>query len=64
MIKQFKHIGWSSKVTIRRFTFNISINKLIALGCCLKKGQILYSYLAENKKRPVMITYLDGKPRK
>ena len=49
----------------KRSTFIISINKLVAIGCGLEKGQTLYSYLAEDEdKRPIMITYLDGKKRK
>jgi hypothetical protein len=58
---KFQNIGWKSKVTQKRATFSISINKLVAEGCCLEKGQILYCYLAEEKGRPVMVVYLDGK---
>ena len=48
----------------KRATFSISINKLVATGCCLKKGNSLYCYLAEDKeKRPLMIVYLDGKEK-
>ena len=56
----FQNMGWKSKVGKKRSTFSISINKLVATGCNLEKGQILYSYLAEINKRPIMITYLDG----
>ena len=60
----FQNIGWKSKITQKRSTLSISINKLVAIGCCLKKSQILYSYLAKDKnKRPVIITYLDGKEK-
>jgi len=59
---KFQNIGWKSKVTQKRVTLSISINKLVAVGCDLKKGQALYCYLAEDKdKRPIMIAYLDGK---
>ena len=59
-----QNIGWKSKVAQRRATLSISINKLVAVGCCLEKGQTLYSYLAEDEhKRPIIITYLDGKER-
>ncbi len=59
------NICWDSKVAQKRSTFSISINKLIADGSNLQKGQILYSYLAEDEeKRPIIITYLDGKKRK
>ena len=46
----------------KRATFSISINKLVAVGCNLKKGEELYCYLAEDsEKRPIMIIYLDSK---
>ncbi|MEK6951838.1 MAG: hypothetical protein AABX29_02380 [Nanoarchaeota archaeon] len=58
----FQNIGWKSKITQKRSTFSISINKLVAIGSSLEKGQTLFSYLAKDKnKRPVMITYLDNK---
>jgi len=61
-IKKFLGIGWKSKISQKRATFFISINKLIAEGNCLEKGQILYSYLAEDRNnRKIMVTYLDGK---
>ena len=60
----FQNIGWKSKVTQKRSTLSISINKLVVIGSNLEKGQTLYSYLAEdNNKRPIMITYLDFKKR-
>ena len=59
---KFQNIGWKSKVTQKRATFSISINKLVATGSNLERGKTLYSYLAEdNKKRPIIIIYLDGK---
>jgi len=62
MKKKFLGIGWKSKIILKRATAYISINKLIVDGNCLEKGQILYSYLAEDEKgRKIMITYLDGK---
>jgi hypothetical protein len=62
MKKKFLGIGWKSKIILKRATAYISINKLIVDGCCLEKGQILYSYLAEDEKgRKIIITYLDGK---
>lgn len=64
METNFQSIGWKSKVTQKRATLSISINKLVAVGCGLKKGQTLYCYLAEDKdKRSIMIAYLDGKRR-
>ena len=62
MKKKFLGIGWKSKIILKRATAYISINKLIVDGCCLRKGQILYSYLAEDEKaRKIIVTYLDGK---
>ena len=60
----FQNIGWKSKIMQKRATFSISINKLIATGSCLKKKQVLFSYLAvDENNRPVIITYLDGNER-
>lgn len=55
-------IGWKSKIALKRSTIYISINRLVAIGCSLEKGQVLYSYLAEDEKaRKIIITYLDEK---
>ena len=60
----FQNIGWKSKITQKRATFSISINKLVATGCGLKRGEELYCYLAEdNKKRPIIVVYLDKKEK-
>ena len=65
MKNKFAGVGWKSKIILKRATAYISINKLIVDGCCLEKGQVLYSYLAEDEKgRKIIITYLDGKNRK
>lgn len=62
MKTKFSGIGWKSKVSLKRATFSISVNKLIAEGCCLEKGQEIYSYLAEDdKNRKIIVIYLDGK---
>jgi len=62
---KFQNLGWKSKIMQKRATFSISINKLVALGSCLEKGQELHCYLAEDKeKRPIIVIYLDGKKRK
>jgi len=59
---KFLGIGWKSKIIFKRATAYISINKLVVEGCCLEKGQVLYSYLAEDEKgRKIIITYLNGK---
>lgn len=56
-----KGVGWKSRIILKRNTFNISISKLVAIGCGLEKGKVLYSYLYEDEKeRVVMTTYLDG----
>ena len=58
-------IGWKSKVSQKRATFSISINKLVAEGCFLEKGNEIYSYLAEDEQgRKIILTYLDGKKAK
>lgn len=59
-----QNIGWKSKVTLKRATFSISINKLVAVGSSLQKGQTLYCYLAaDEQQRPLMVVYLDGKEK-
>lgn len=64
MKRGFLGIGWKSKIILKRATAYISINKLVVDGCCLEKGQILYSYLAEDEsRRKTIITYLDGKKK-
>ena len=64
MKNKFVGVGWKSKIILKRATAYVSINKLIVDGCCLEKGQILYSYLAEDEKgRKMIITYLDGKKK-
>ena len=62
---KFLNVGWKSKVMQKRATFSISISKVVAVGSALAKGQTLYCYLAEDTtKRPLMIVYFDGKPRR
>lgn len=59
---KFNGLGWKSKIALKRATYSISINKLVAEGNCLEKGKGLYSYLAEDEKgRKIIITYLNGK---
>ncbi len=61
---KFQNIGWKSKISQKRSTLSISINKLVVVGSCLKKGDVLYSYLGEDENgRVVMITYLDRKEK-
>ena len=57
-------IGWKTKISLKRATYSISINKLVAEGNLLEKGEELHSYLGEDSKgRKIMVTYLDGKKR-
>lgn len=57
-------VGWKSKVMLKRATYSISINKLVAEGNCLEKGEDLYCYLSENVSgRKCVIIYLDGKKK-
>lgn len=61
---KFKLIGfgWKSKISLKRVTYYISINKLVAEGCCLEKGKNVYSYLAEDETgRKIIAIYIDGK---
>jgi hypothetical protein len=61
---KFLGMGWKTKISLKRATYSISINKLIAEGNCLEKGEELHSYIAEDEKeRKIMITYLDGKKK-
>lgn len=61
---KFQSIGWKSKVMQRRSTFSISINKLVATGTGIKKGDLLYCYLAEDQdKRPMLLIFLDKQER-
>jgi hypothetical protein len=61
---RFHPIAWKSKVIQKRSTFNITINKLVADGCNIQKGDTLHSYIGEDhNRRPIMITYLDGNER-
>ncbi|OGJ18244.1 hypothetical protein A3K73_00395 [Candidatus Pacearchaeota archaeon RBG_13_36_9] len=61
---KFSGIGWESKILLKRATFYLSINKLVAEGCSLEKGEKLYSYLAEDKAgRKMIVIYLDGKKK-
>lgn len=59
---KFNGLGWKSKIALKRATYSISINKLVAEGNCLEKGRELYCYLGEDdKQRKIVIVYLDGK---
>jgi hypothetical protein len=60
----FQAIGWRSMLQIRAGTSRILILKSVVRGLCLERGMPVYSYVAEDSDgRPVMVSYLDGKPR-
>jgi len=60
----FEPIGWKSLLQIRGGTSRILVLKTVVRGLCLERGQPIYSYIGEDPEvRPVMVSYLDGKPR-
>ncbi|MFH0876255.1 MAG: hypothetical protein V1859_10040 [archaeon] len=60
---RFHPVQWKSKVTQKKDSFKMTINKMIADGFNMQKGDILHSYLGEDmEQRPIIITYLDGNP--
>ena len=62
----FGLFGWQSSVQKnRKGTSRITINKLVATGLGLETGEKLYCYVAkDDARRPIMVVYLDGEPRK
>ena len=61
---KIESFGWKTYLQKKRGTSKITINKIIATGVGLEKGQPLYCYLARDSKgRQFIMTYLDGKPR-
>ena len=62
---KFESFGWRTYLQQRRGTSKITINKCVAIGAGLEKGQFLYCYLAKDKNgRSVVVVYLDGRERK
>ena len=56
--------GWKTSVQFKRGSAKITINKIIATGTGLEKGQYVYCYIAKDRTgRPMILVYLDGKPR-
>ena len=56
--------GWKTYLQQRGGTSKITINKAVAVGAGLEKGQFLYCYLAKDREeRPIVVVYLDGRPR-
>lgn len=62
---KFETYGWKTLLQQRRGTSKITINKNVAVGAGLQKGQSLYCYLAKDREgRPMVVVYLDGKERR
>jgi hypothetical protein len=61
---KYDAVGWKSLLQKRAGTSRILILKSVVRGLCLERGMPIYSYTGEDADgRPVMIAYLDGKPR-
>jgi len=62
----FGFFGWTSPVQKnRRGTSRITLSKIVATGLGLESGQKLFCYVAKDGEgRPMMVVYLDGKPRR
>jgi len=55
-------VGWQSKVQYNKGTFFVSVNKNIARGLGLSKGDILKSYLAKDSDdKLVIVSVLEAK---
>jgi len=60
----YQPIGWRSLLQIRAGTSRILILKTVVRGLCMEKGMPIYSYVCEDQEgRPLMVSYLDGKPK-
>ena len=60
----YEAIGWKSLLQQRGGTSRILVLKSVVRGLCLERGMPIYSYVGEDPEgRPVMVSYLDGKPR-
>ena len=60
----FGMFGWTSSIQkSKKGTTRITINKNVSIAASLKAGQRLYSYVGKEEGRPIMVTFLDGKPR-
>ena len=61
---RFNHLGYKPKVQRKGYSYFLSVNKLIALGNNLEKGNELFAYLGEDGiGRSMLLVYLDGEPR-
>ena len=60
----YDSIGWKSLLQRRGGTSRILLLKSVVRGLCLERGLPIYSYVGHDPEgRPVMVSYLDGKPR-
>ena len=60
----YEIIGWKTKISQKRASFGITINKLVATGAGLVKGKELFCYSAKDcNGRPIIIVFLDGKEK-
>jgi hypothetical protein len=57
-------VGWQSKVQYNKGTFFVSVNKNIARGLGLSKGDILKSYLAKDSNDKLVIVSVLEKENK
>jgi hypothetical protein len=57
-------VGWQSKVQYNKGTFFVSVNKNIARGLGLSKGDILKSYLAKDSDDKLVIVSVLEKENK
>ena len=61
---KFQAVGWKCLLQKRAGTSRILVLKSVVRGLCLERGMPIYSYVGEDSEgRPVMVSYLDGKPR-
>ncbi|MBI2661682.1 hypothetical protein HYX09_05470 [Candidatus Woesearchaeota archaeon] len=57
-------LGWKALLQTRRGTSKILVLKSVVRGLCLERGMPVHSYVGRDPAgRPVMLSYLDGKPR-
>jgi hypothetical protein len=64
VLVDFDSVGWKSLLQQKGGTSKILILKSVVRGLCLERGMPIYSYVGEDQEgRPLMVSYLDGKPR-
>ena len=56
--------SWITPCQVKRGIYRMTLNKVFALGACLTRGMKLYCYQESSReRRPIIVIYLDGKPR-